>query len=64
MAITITLQPESYKGGPILFNGCDLHYEWRIQGSMIAAYALITGEQIAIAQTQRELIARIREWMR
>jgi hypothetical protein len=62
--IKITLQSESHKGGPILFNGCDLNYVWRIQGSLLAAYALITGEQIAVGQTQRELIARIREWMR
>jgi hypothetical protein len=61
--IKITLGPTRFPGrGPVLFNGCDLQYEYRIQGSTVEAVALITGERIAVASTQRELLANIRQW--
>lgn len=62
--IKITLGPTRAPGrGPVLFNGCDLQYEWRIQGAVIEAVALITGERIACASTSRELLANIRRWV-
>lgn len=62
--ITLGAVPGFNGCGPILFNGCDIHVEWQIQGAMIAAYSKITKERIGIASTQRELVKQVREWMR